>query len=39
MFINRLTGKLIDDIAPQGFNDHDVYRYGKAFSVKMNISV
>ena len=38
VFVNRLTGKLID-VTPQGFNDHVVYRYGKAFSVKMNISI
>lgn len=38
VFINQLKGKIVD-VTPQGFNDHDVYRYGKAFSVKMNISV
>lgn len=38
VFINQLKGKIVD-VTPQGFNDHDVYRYGKAFSVKMNISI
>ena len=38
VFINQLKGKIVD-VTPQGFNDHDVYRYGKALSVKMNISV
>lgn len=38
VFVNQLKGKIVD-VTPQGFNDHDVYRYGKALSVKMNISV
>ena len=38
VFINQLKGKIVD-VAPRGFKDHDVYRWGKAFSVKMDISV
>lgn len=38
VFVNQLKGKIVD-VTPRGFNDHAVYRWGKAFSVKMNISV
>jgi len=36
VFINQLKGKIVD-VTPQGFNDHDVYRWGKAFLIKINV--
>jgi len=37
IFGNQSTGKLVD-VTPPGFDDHKVYRWGKALSVKMTIN-
>lgn len=38
VFGNQLEGELVDVTPNKGFDDHKVYRWGKAFSVKMNVS-
>jgi len=38
VFKNQPQG-IIVDVTPEGFDDHKVYRWGKALSIQMNISV